>query len=316
MQSTPEVLHHKSTSLPRARERSPEAEALRDAIAHSWSAEHSAFPLLQSDSPAFDTSELVETEIFSAATLLDLCANAMDPATRRACCESLLQDLARDGDPVYFFRSHRLPRDSDSTSLTGLALRAVGALDDERARAMARRMLAHRTPEGLLAVYFDPGGERAARTDEVVTCQVLRFAGTVGVLDHTRADVEQVRAALGKPTRYYPIDVLLLVAARMVRGRGDLDAALGRDLARALRPRLDLPGSSLERACRAAAAFHLGIERVRALEILLTVRDTPPMPEPFFWLGRRASYFGSTALTAGFHLHALASLSTLGGFHA
>ena len=314
---TSEPLRLLESTRARARPARAIAASLRAAIGASWSAHESAFPLHQSDSITFDRTEPVETECFSIATILDLCGHHVDAPTRRAAQRSLLDDLARSGDLVRFFRSERLPPDADCTAVAALALWELGALDTRRARSIASRLLDHRTRDGRISVYFDDEGERAERVDAVVTCNVLRFATQVGIAERSASDVEQIRAALGSPTRDYPADVLLFAAARLVHARADLAPALAPMLREALAARRASEATSLEQACRAAAAFYAGLEAEHVLDLALPLRDVsrPLRPEPFFSLGRRASYFGSTPLTAAFRLHAITLGASVGAGH-
>ena len=290
------------------------AEEAEDAVRSSWDpAGH--FPCLTGSSPSLDDGAEIYPESFTAMIISDLLMGR--PGMHDLVDEilTMLQQELQQGEGLfYFFKEHdRLPADADCTALGLSVMLRGGCMVQKHAHRALDLILENLNEEGIVTTYFDPAGERAGIVDPVVCCNVLYLAHQLGRGDELRETSRYVRDVLvgGRyldGTRYYHSpDALLFFAARLAQQLESTDG-LSEPLRDILEKRTT-NGRTLEVAARMIASEWLDVHRGDLVQSLMNMQlENGQWPaDSLFRYGRRAIFFGSTALSSAFALRALQS---------
>ena len=276
-----------------------------------WRAHGDHLPCEVSDGRDFVSAAPIEPERFTAL-VIGLLLDPTDGATAEA--RALATDIARSAaaalagaDRVHFFLDpSRLPGDADCTAIAYLLLLRAGLAVEADAHRALDLIAGNLGPDGVVATYFDPTGERAGIVDAVVCANVMRLAWRLDRGDDVAPTWRYLRRVVRERsyldgTRYYPAPACLLYSL-----------ALGRpfdELRQAVADRVGVTDQTLDLAQHVLAARHLGldasVERAR-LAARVDV-DGGCAAEGWFCYGRSRRWFGSRALSTAFVHAALAA---------
>ena len=211
-------------------------------------------------------------------------------------------------DRVHFFLDRaRLPADADCTAVATLLLLATNCTLERDAHRAFDGIARNTTPEGVVATYFEPTGDRANIVDAVVCANVLRLAHRLGRADEVAPTARYLEALVQRGdhlagSRYYPSPDSLLYALALGEPFDALRAAV--------HARIGASDSVLDLAQRCIAADRLGLANYRDRERLAEhqLADGTWPAEGWFCCGRTRVWFGSRALSTAFALAALEPL--------
>jgi hypothetical protein len=270
----------------------------------AFTSEISAAPDMSSPQPA-------PTEVFSSMLILELMAQrALHPGVT-----SLLYGtvrLALRQDRIHFFtRPELLPADIDCTSIGAAVLYEGDRIDRNVADAVAGAVVANVNADGVLVTYF-PSNDGQPQRDYVeaaVCCNALYFLHLLERGHEAEKSERFVREFLvsgawrGGTRYYHSPDAFLFFASRLAGRFASVRAHLGDALASALDERVGASDDALDVALRVHARQRLGLadagERVRLLDFAHADDGSFPS-SALFRAGKRATFFGSRALTTAF----------------
>jgi hypothetical protein len=208
-------------------------------------------------------------------------------------------------DRVHFFHeTSRLPPDADCTAVAYLLLLRTGQVSEDEAHRAFDLIARTTNPDGIVATYFDPCGERANIVDAVVCANVVRLALRLGRAQEVWRTARYLRQlVLGAEyldgSRYYPSPDCLLYALSLGEPFDELRAAV--------ETRIGATDHVIDLAQRVLAARRLGVTNSQDRDRLLARRrpDGSWPAEGWFCYGRSKHWFGSSALSTAFALAAL-----------
>jgi len=208
-------------------------------------------------------------------------------------------------DRVHFFHeTSRLPPDADCTAVAYLLLLRTGRVAEQDAHRAFDLIAQTTNPDGIVATYFDPSGERANIVDAVVCANVVRLALRLGRLRDVRATARYLRQLVSAAeylggSRYYPSPDCLLYALSLGEPFAELRTAVA--------SRIGSTDHVLDLAQRVLAARRLGVSNELDRERLVARRlpDGSWPAEGWFCYGRSRQWFGSSALSTAFAIAAL-----------
>lgn len=271
------------------------------------------FSALLSDSRDFLGTTASPEEVFTPMVVSDLFFQAPRPPWLSKLMAEL-RPVVAPLQPIHFFRDPTLlPPDTDCTAVGfSLALRAM-LVPSARLRPLTQRIAANTQADGIIQVYFDPGGRRDGILDPVVCVNALYLLNQMEVADcasRTEAFViehlESRRFEAG--SRYYPsADTFLYFLARLITQFPMRYASWLPKLIRQVRARHGMESRPLELAQRILASTRLGLDSSMDAWLLHAYRNDNGSfpPDALFQYGRSSRYFGGEAITTAFAARAL-----------
>lgn len=271
------------------------------------------FRSLLSETPDFSTAKPTPEEVFTPVLLGDLFFMPPRPPWLQGLLQSL-QPLVDSGQPIHFFkRKELLPPDTDCTAVAfSLAARALRIQADALSR-VATRIGSNICPDGIIQVYFDPGGKREGLVDHVVCVNALYLLNQAGQADCAVKTESYVLSALNtgsflSGSRYYHSpETFLYFLTRLVTAFPERYQGWAPSLIARVRERQGLESRPLELAQRVLTATRLGVDAaIDAWLLQRRVQVNGSFPaDALFRYGRSSRYFGGGAITTAFAARAL-----------